>query len=154
MGGGILIFFMGEMGMGLFNRKKTNYVGEMRDYLKQFMLQYIKNNPHAADIVIPVFSNVETMIRGLSEKELGKMLKANNVNIECGVLNIVQNFAMTELKAKSGVEFLNSDDYARDLYKFVNDLKYKKGYISKQQHEENEMLGVKLSLQNPFGGWL
>ena len=139
--------------MGFFNREKTNYVGEMLEYIKNFMLIYIKEYPSASDVVIPIFSNAEQMVRGLSEKQISKMMKSNNVNIECGVLNIIQNFAMTELKPKSGVDFLRGDDYAYDLYNYVNEYKYDNGYISKSQFEENKMLATKLSLQSPLGSW-
>lgn len=139
--------------MGLFSRTKTNYVGEMREYVKSFMLQYIKEYPCSSDVVIPIFSNANEMIKGLSEKDLQKSMKTNGVNIECGALNIIQNFAMTELKPKSGVDFLKNEDYALDLYNYVNELKYQKGYISKVQFEENKMLATKMSLQSPLGSW-
>ncbi|MBQ5321583.1 MAG: hypothetical protein J6K88_05980 [Oscillospiraceae bacterium] len=139
--------------MGFFNREKTNYVGEMREYIKKFMLKYIKEYPSASDVVIPIFSNAEQMVRGLSEKQISKMMKTNNVNIECGALNIIQNFAMTELEPKSGVDFLRGDNYAYDLYNYVNEYKYANGYISKLQFEENKMLATKLSLQSPLGSW-
>lgn len=137
--------------MGLFNREKTNYVGEMREYIKNFMVQYINEFPLSSDDVIPIFSDAEQMIRGLSERKISKIMRLNHVNIECGVLNIIQNFAMTRLEPKSCVDFLGSDDKAYDLYNCVNKCKYNKGYISKQQFEENKMLATKLSLQSPLG---
>ena len=137
----------------LFNRTKTNYVGEMREYVKSFMLQYIKEFPSASDVVIPIFSNADEMIRGLSEKEISKSMRTNRVNVECGALNIIQNFAMTELKPKSGVDFLSKEDYALKLYNYVNELKFNKGYISRAQFDENKMLSTKLSLQSPLGSW-
>ena len=137
-----------------FNKAKTNYVGEMRECVKDFMLRYIKEFPSSGDVVIPIFSEAEQMIRGLSEKEVSKMMKDNHVNVECGALNIIQNFAMTNLKPKSAVDFLKgSDDDALKLYNYVNQYKYDKGYITKQQFEENKSLGTKLSLQSPLGGW-
>lgn len=139
--------------MGIFNKKKTNYVGEMRDYVRDFMLKYIKEFPSSADDVIPIFSDVECFIRNLSEKEIYKMMKTNSVNIECGALNIIQNFAMTKLEPKSAVDFLISNDTILDLYNYVNEAKYNKGYISKQQFDENANLATKLSLQSPLGRW-
>ena len=143
--------------MGLFDflgLSKTNYLGEMREYLKHFMLGYIKDFPEASDVVMPIFSNANEMLKESSENEIRKSTRQNKVNIECGVLNIVQNFAMTELKPKSAVEFIkNTDDHALNLYKYVNDLKYKKGYISKQQYDENALLATKLSVNAPLGSW-
>lgn len=140
--------------MGLFDWNKTNYLGEMRDCLKNLMLRYIKEYPRASNDVIPIFSDAEEMIRGWPERKIGKMLKQNNVNVECAVLNIVQNVAMSNLKPKSGAEFINGGDHVLDLYNYLNKLKLEKGYISKQQYVENEELGVKMSLQAPFGMWL
>ena len=137
-----------------FNKAKTNYVSEMREYVKSFMLEYIKEFPMSSDVVIPIFSDAELMIRGLSEKEISKMMRVNHVNVECGALNIIQNFAMTKLEPKSGVDFLMSNDnHAYDVYKYVNKYKYNRGYITKQQFDENELLATKLSLQSPLGGW-
>ena len=132
---------------------KTNYSQEMRNILKDYMLQYIKENPLAADDVVPIFSDAEVMIRNFSEKEISKMMKENNVNAECGALNILQNFAMTKIQSKSAKDFLFASDYAYILYNDVNDLKLKKGYISQEQYDENELLATKLSIQSPFG-WI
>ncbi|MDD6682512.1 MAG: hypothetical protein PUE61_05010 [Clostridiales bacterium] len=139
--------------MGLFNRKKTNHIEGMKTILKAFMLQYIHENPHAADGVMPIFSSAETIIRGISEKKMHKTLTRNNVNEECSVLNIIQNCAMTELKPQSGAAFLINDNHALDLYQYVNKQKLCKGFITKQQFDENEMLGTKLSLHSPLGEW-
>ena len=141
--------------MFLFKRKKISYIQEMCEQLKIFMLQYIKDYPMSSNIVIPIFSNAEKMLKSNSERDIIKLLKSNNINIECAILNIIQNFAMAELKPKSGVDFLKSsnDDYALELYNYTNVLKLEKGYISKQQFEENKMLGVKMSLQSPLGNW-
>ena len=139
----------------LFNKPKTNYLIEMREYVKNFMLTYINEFPEASDDVIPVFSNVNEMLKKTSEKDICKMMKTNNVNIECGALNIIQNFAMVEMKPKSATSFIIGDDNsAFELYNYVNNLKYEKGYISKQQYDDNALLATKLSLDSPFGSWL
>lgn len=139
--------------MGLFDWNKTNYLGEMRVFIKDFMMMYVKEYPRSSDTVIPIFSDAEMMILGWSEREISKMLKKNHVNIESAVLNIVQNVAMHNLKPKSGVDFIKDEDFVLDLYKYINKRKLMKGYISKQQYEENEELGVKMSLQAPLGMW-
>ena len=81
-------------------------------------------------------------------------MKVNQVNVECGALNIIQNFAMTSLEPKSVENFIcgnNSNVYS--LYNYVNKFKYDKGYISKQQFDENAMVATKLSLKSPLGSW-
>ena len=139
--------------MKWFSKKKTNYVDEMRDYVKDFMLKYIKEFPSSSDNVIPIFSDIEQMISKLSEKKISNMMKNNSENIECYTLNIIQNFAMTRLEPKSGVDFIIGNNKAFDLYNYVNEYKYNKGYISKQQFDENSMLAIKRSLKSPLGGW-
>lgn len=140
--------------MGLFDWNKTNYLDEMQDFLKGFMLKYVKEHPCSSDTVIPIFSDAEMMMRGWSEREIGKMLKKNCTNVECAVLNVVQNMAMHNLKPKSGADFIKGDDHVLDLYNYVNRLKLERRYISKQQFEENEELGLRMSLQPPLGMWL
>lgn len=141
--------------MWFFNKVKTNYVDEMREYIKDFMLRYIKEFPLSSDDVIPIFSDAEQLIRESSEKQVSKMMKVNRVNIECGALNIIQNFAMTRLEPKSAIDFLRDDaNNAYALYNYVNKYKYDKGYITKQQFDENAMLATKLSLQSPLSSLL
>lgn len=142
--------------MWWFKKEKTNYTGEMREVLKTYMLDYIKKNPLAADDVVPIFSNAEAMIRQLSEKEVVQMMHANHVNVECGTLNILQNHAMTQIRQQNPADYIKgiSTDYAHELYKHINEMKFKKGYISKQQYEENDLLGTQLALKSPFNNWL
>ena len=137
-----------------FFSKKTNYSVEMREYLKDFMLQYIKDFPRSSDDVIPIFSNVNELIKHSSERELKKAMTIKKVNVECAALNYIQNFAMTEMKPKRATAFLNDENHVLDLFDYVNDLKYKKGYISKQQFDDNHMAAFKLSVESPLGRWL
>ena len=139
--------------LDIFKSKKTNYRVEMIEYVRSFMLSYIKEFPTAADAVIPIFSNANEMLKSVSEKDIRKMMESNRVNVECGALNIIQNFAMTELKPQSAVSFLKGENYPFALYNYINERKYNKGYISKQQYDENAMLATKLSIHSPLGGW-
>ena len=141
-----------------FGKSKTNPRQEMTEYLKKFMLDYIKENAEDADDVVPIFSDAEVGIRKLPEKELNKSLKQNHITIEFAVLNIVQNCAMVSIKPQAAKDFLmrsitGNHDSAYDLYHYVNDIKLKKGYISKEQYEENKLLAVKLSMKSPLGQW-
>ena len=141
--------------MGWFFRQKTEYAREMRECLKEFMLSYIKDNPVAADDVVPIFSDAELILRRFSEKEIAKTMRANNVNVECCALNILQNVAMHAIKQQSATNFLKGydRDYAYELYKHVNDLKLEKGYISKQQYEENDLVATKMAIKSPLSNW-
>lgn len=135
---------------------ETNYCQEMRDALRDYMLQYIKDNPSAGDDVVPIFSDAEVMIRSLSERKISRMMQRNHVNVECGALNILQNFAMTRIQAKPATDFIRSailqedENYAFKLYNDINKLKLEKGYISQKQYDDNELLGINLSMQSPL----
>ena len=93
--------------------------------------------------------------RKTTEKEICKMMNANNVNMEHGALNILQNVAMRAIMPSSPTDFLRNTikgeaDAAYTLYCDINDIKLKKGYISKQQHKESEMLAINISMNSPF----
>lgn len=119
-----------------WNSRKTYYAEEMLEHLKRFMLNYIKDNPRASDTVVPIFSNAERMIRGFRERDIQKTLQREGVPLECMVLNVIQNWAMTELKQKSGSDFILGDNHAYDLYRHVNDVKLQKGYINQKQYDD------------------
>ena len=142
-----------------FFKSKTNYSGEMRNCLQAYMLSYIKENPLAADDVVPIFSDAELMIRRLPEKEIAKTMRANGVNAECCALNILQNVAMTEIKQVSSRDFLlrtspEEQDHAFELFNYINQLKLDKGYIDKQQYDDNKFAATKLAIKSPLGSWL
>lgn len=139
-----------------FFKPKTNYTREMREYLKEYMLSYIKDNPFSADDVVPIFSDAELIIRKLSERKISKAMRVNNIGVECCALNILQNVAMAAIKQQSATDFLKSydKDYAYELYKCVNDLKLEKGYINEQQYEENNLIATKIAIKSPLGNWL
>ena len=139
--------------MWLFDRIKINYKMELREEVKEFMLKYIKEHPNSADDVVCVFSQADIVAQNLSKRELNKIIKRQGHSIEYLSLNIIQNCAMMELKPKSGIDYLQGNDYLRYLYDYVNELKFKRGYIGKQQFEENKMIGMQLSLVPPLGMW-
>ena len=142
-----------------FFKPKTDYSREMRECLKEYMLSYIKDNPFAADTVVPIFSDAELIIRGLPEKEIAKTIRANDINVECCALNILQNVAMTEIKQVSSKDFLlrtrpEEQDHAYELFNHINKLKLDKGYIDKQQYDDNQLVATKLAMKSPLNNWL
>ena len=143
--------------MGLFGGK-TNYKETMRSCLKNIMLDLVKSDPEFGNAVVPIISDAELMIRQQSENELAKGIRENHVNVECAALNILQNCAMYSIKPKSTYDYLSSaihgeEDYANRLFDYVNKLKFEKGYISKEQYDENALLATKLSISSPLGDW-
>ena len=136
--------------MGLF-KQKTDYKEKMKKYLTDFMDEYLQNNPKSND-VNDIFSKAMTFLRIHTEKALKKMMEQNHVNAELGMLNILQNMAMTEIKPQDPIDFLKStrDQPAYTLYNYINDVKLEKGYISQAQYEENQQVATKLSLKSMF----
>ena len=141
-----------------FFKRKTDYRRGMRECLLEYMLAYINDNTFAADAVVPIFSDAELIIRRLSEKEIAKTIRVNDINAECCALNILQNVAMTKIKQVSSRDFLlrtrpEEQDHAYELFNHVNKLKLDKGYIDKQQYEDNRLTATKLAIKSPFGSW-
>ena len=144
--------------MGLFSifgsNKDTQLLQEMRCYLDQFMVKYATENPDDMENVAGVFANARMMINAMSAKDVKRGMKQNGVNAECGVLNIIQNYAMSEIESLSTKDLLfggEEDNGAFDLYMFVNGLKLNRGYISEEQYDDNKRLGTCLRLgQRPL----
>lgn len=138
--------------MWLFGKTKTNHIPEMRQYLKNYMLQYVKDHPDLAHDAVPIFSDAELVLRKLTEKQVEKMLNADNMCIESAMLNILQNTCTLHFKKKTTKEILLSSidtnkDVAFELYNEINDIKLNKGYINKQQHEENNLVAIQLTMR-------
>ena len=63
---------------------------------------------------------------------------------------------MTRIQAKPATDFIRSailqedENYAFKLYNDINKLKLEKGYISQKQYDDNELLGINLSMQSPL----
>ena len=138
-----------------FKRVDTNYRQQMQEIMKTYMLQYIKQFPENSHDAVPIFFFFFLMVRNSSEQEISKTLKKSNLTVESGALNIIQNNALVRIREKSGSDFVlgalsTHKDVAYELYEYINDIKLKKGFISKKQYEENSMVGVKASLKTPF----
>jgi hypothetical protein len=144
--------------MSLFSRLKkseSDIKTQMLDCISAFMGKYATDNQGNIEDVAYIFAHAIQMINALSNRQLTKAMHSNNVNAECGALNTLQNCAMTEIKPVSGVDFITGcEDGPYKLYRAINDEKLNKGYISKAQYDENEMLGTKLHLIPPGGVWL
>ena len=144
--------------------KKTNYKGEVIEYLKHSMLGFIKNHPEMGAVITQIYSDATQIASRFSEKSLRKELIKGSVNIEFAALNILQNCCMLRLKQIPATEYVagtlsDNDEYkesniAHFLYDYVNELKLNKGYISETQYKENKLLGIKLSVRSPLGQWM
>lgn len=132
--------------MGLFSffssKKYNNILHDMKDYLCKFMAEYAVESPESMPDVAGIFANTQIMLDSLSPKDIKKAIKANGVTAECGVLNIIQNYAMYEIKSTTEKDLLFGEkDEAYDLYIYVNEKKLKLNYISNEQYQDNKRLG-------------
>lgn len=142
--------------MSLFG-PKHHYTMESRTYLKNLMLQYLSTNAKEEDIVVPIFSSANEMIKSIPERKFAKAIRQEGLNSESAALNILQNHAMMNINQKSLKDYMfgsmvgedEENNAAYRLYKYVNELKYSKGYITKMQYEENNSLADELS--SPYG---
>ena len=135
--------------MGLFSifggNKGNQLIQDMKDCLSRFMVRYATENPNDMENVAGIFANAHMMINTMTPKDAKQALGQNGVNAECGVLNIIQNYAMSEIESTPMSSWLyggESDNGAFDLYMFVNDLKLNLGYISEEQYHDNKRLGT------------
>ena len=122
---------------------KSNVAEEMKKSISSFMVKYATEKQGEIEDVAYIFAHAMQMINSSSEKELSKEMRANGVTADFGALNILQNFAMVEIKYEPLRDIIinreNGGPY--DLYNAVNKEKLSKGYISQQQYEENERVG-------------
>lgn len=134
--------------------KKTNYKDQIEDIIKNRMLKMMDDDVNKSDRLMPVFSNAELMIRDLSEKELVRMMKQNNINnVELLALNILQNWAMSEIIVVDQRTFImsnDSDDPAFEYFNEINNEKLEKGYITQKQYDDNKLMGVKIKTGSAF----
>ena len=135
--------------MSLF-KPKQSYMDEMREQLLEIMAKYAKEDPDSAEATIPIFSQAEKLLSSSSEKDIKDILTENKCTIDFLTLNILQNCAMTEIKPRTARDIIarqdENKDAAFDLYSFINQLKLDKGYIDKQQFDDNAVLATQIAL--------
>ena len=145
--------------MGFFSMFSSNKNSEilqlMKDYLSEFMCKYASKHPDDMPYVAGIFANTRMMINSMSPRDANKAMSKNGVSAECGVLNILQNYSMPEFTSDSVDDLLFGDNEGKeeafDLYMFINEEKLRLGYISKEQYEENRILGLCLKTgQKPY----
>lgn len=137
----------------IIKKSKSNVKNEMRNSISSFMSKYAAEKQGDIEDVAHIFARAMQTINSLSEKELSKEMKKNGVTADFGALNILQNCAMVEIEYAPLADIIKrcANDGPYELYNAVNLEKLNKGYISKQQYEENESLGNKLHFL-PNGG--
>lgn len=131
----------------LFNRittEENNYLQFARDI-----------NETDALFVDELYGMVYQMVDSMSERELSKAVKTNGLTVEETTINIIQNVAMMYVAENStpvtAMMFPDKNvEIAKSVYKFSNDEKYRRGFISKRQYEENERVLQSVELGVPY----
>lgn len=121
-------------------------IQEMKDSLLIFMTGYAIQKHDNMESLAGIFASAQNIINSVSPKEVQKEMSKNSVSAESIVLNIIQNCAMYEIKASTKDFLFGQEDEAFVLYMDINDEKLEKGYISKEQYEENKRLGTCLKI--------
>ncbi len=133
--------------MGVFSifgnrRKDTELVHDMKGYLAKFTSKYAIEKHDAMKEVAGIFANARVMLNSMTSKDAKKAMKPNGVAAACGVLNILQNYAMIAIKKGDLSDFLyGEEDEAFNLYMYINDEKLRLGYIDEKQYKDNKRLG-------------
>ena len=132
---------MGLLSIFGIGRKDSELVHDMRDYLNKFIVRYATENHDAMEEIAEIFANARMMLNSMTSKNAKKAMKQNRVAAH-GVLNILQNYAMAEIKTVDMKDLLfGEDDEAFNLYMYINDEKLRLGYIDEKQYQENKRLG-------------
>lgn len=133
---GLFSFFFGE---------KTDLLKCMKDYLSEFMGEYMADHHDDMPNIAGIFANTRIMLNSMSEKDIKDAMRQNGVTAECAVLNILQNHAMAQIEPVPMSAWLyggDSDGGAFDLYMAINEEKLRLGCIGVDQYEDNKRLGV------------
>ena len=125
------------------NKNDIILLQKMKDYLTDFIEKYSINNPNEIENLSEIFTNAKAMLNAMTPNELKEGMQDNGVSAECGVLNILQNFAMSEINNDSLKDVMlgETDSSAYNLYMAINEEKFKNKYISEEQYEDNKRLG-------------
>lgn len=88
-------------------------------------------------------------------KELQKEIYKTKLTVDEASLNVLHNFAMmlakeniTEIDVSMGLN--DEAEAAIAVYRYINDIKLEKKYISKFQYDENERLITAIQYNAPF----
>ena len=94
-------------------------------------------------------------VKMLPMDELEKEMKKQKLNVDEITLNVIQNYVMLDAKEKNapddvllGLSAEAEADIA--IYRYVNEIKREKKYISENQYNENERLITAIRYNAPF----
>lgn len=130
--------------VGIFaSKEKANYIRErMIETVLECTSGFSDYNEDAIlDGSSEIFAQAILMINMMPKREILKLPSA-----ELGAMNIVQNCAMVNIQQCSVVDLLSQrhEDCAYKLYRWINDRKNEKGYVSKEQYDANVKLAIKI----------
>jgi len=137
--------------------------GDLKNQIRQYTDFYAKmfsvKRPDADEnlkvAVADMFSEMIPYLDTIPYDQLSKEMKRQKLNAEILALNIMQNYAMMDAQ-----ENVTSEDAlfgislkaeaAIAAYRYINDFKLEKKYISQMQYDENERLITAIRYNAPF----
>lgn len=122
------------------------FIKSMRDHVLSIVLEFIDEHSDNSDRIVDIFQRVDEYLKKLSEKEI-QLLIDKSINPELGALNAIQRFSYASIQPKPASIIVQNavaqkQDVAFMLYNYINGIKLKKGYISKEVFERNKQLGI------------
>ena len=102
-----------------------------------------------------VFIQVNPYLKLIPLKELQDEIYKTKITVEEASLNIIQNFSMMLAKENiTGDEMISGTSLEAEaaiaVYRYINDMKLEKKYISQFQYDENERLITAIRYNAPF----
>lgn len=129
------------------------YRQEIINYLKEFKLQYLNENPTQKREIDIIFSITIKVVRELTSSFLQQKVICHGQSAKLTALLFLQNTTLYKMGKKELETFFNETlekkNVAYDLFNTVNELKLSKGYITKEEFEKDKLMAVKLSIKLP-----
>ena len=137
--------------------------GDLKNQIRQYIDFYAKVFPvkrpdtdeNLKTAVSEMFSEMMPYLNMIPYDQLAKEMKKQKLNVEILALNVIQNYAMMDAKETVtsedvlfGISIKAEADIA--VYKYINDIKLEKKYISQMQYDENERLITAIRYNAPF----
>lgn len=144
---------MGLFGISVEEQKKIfeGAIGTVMQVHKEFSKE--NDIDYEDEELKEIFDNVLNVMGNIGAKPFAKQTKKAKISAEESALNVIQNVAMHFVvngDAKSVICGIGIAAVGYDLYIYVNDRKYKSGFISKKQYEENAKLIEDIRLRSAF----
>ena len=138
--------------MGLFSGKNEVRAQVMLDCLSAYVRQYAASHPAAEGRIAWVVSETEERISAMSGAELRKLMRTAGASAEHCALDVLMDRVLYWIQRPSADEGARDDSGPLfEMWNDLNDCLFRKGYISRKEHDKKREMGELLSqIRAPF----